>query len=131
MNSHKNARTTFEGRKLLIERIAAMGLKPAAQAAGISERTARKWLKRFEDFGTQGLLDRSSRPMKTRTSINAHLAERIERLRRHRMPMRRIAQVVGRSVATVSRLLAGLGLSSLKALDPVEPVVRYEREGTR
>jgi len=44
------------------------------------------------------------------------------------MPMRRIASVVGRSVATVSRFLAGLGLSSLKALDPVEPIVRYERE---
>jgi hypothetical protein len=44
------------------------------------------------------------------------------------MPMRRIALVVGRSVATVSRLLAGLGLSSLKALDPVQLVVRYERE---
>ena len=126
MNSHKNARTTFEGRKLLIERIAAMGLKPAAQAAGISERTARKWLKRFEQYGVQGLLDRSSRPVRTRTSINAHLAERIERLRRNRMPMRRIAGVVGRSVATVSRLLAGLGLSSLKALDPVQAVLRYE-----
>lgn len=126
MNSHKNARTTFEGRKLLIERIAAMGLKPAAQAAGISERTARKWLKRFEQYGVQGLLDRSSRPVRTRTSVNAHLAERIERLRRNRMPMRRIAGVVGRSVATVSRLLAGLGLSSLKALDPVQAVLRYE-----
>jgi transposase InsO family protein len=34
--------------------------------------------------------------------------------------------VVGRSVATVSRLLAGLGLSSLKALDPVQAVLRYE-----
>lgn len=43
MNSHKNARLTFEGRKLLIERIAVMGLVPAAQAAGISVRTARKW----------------------------------------------------------------------------------------
>ena len=100
MNSHKNARTTFEGRKLLIERIATMGLKPAAQAAGISERTARKWLKRFEGHGVQGLLDRSSRPMNTRSSINEHLAERIERLRRKRMPMRRIAVMVGRSVAT-------------------------------
>jgi len=101
MNSHKNARMTFEGRKLLIERIGAMGLKPAAQAAGISERTARKWLKRFEEHGVQGLLDRSSRPARARTSINAHLAERIERLRRARMPMRHIAQVVGRSVATM------------------------------
>ena len=43
MNSHKNARTTYEGRKLLIERIAVMGLRRAAQAAGISVRTARKW----------------------------------------------------------------------------------------
>ncbi len=84
MNSHKNARTTFEGRKLLIERIFTMGLKPAAQAAGISERTARKWLRRFEEHGVQGLLDRSSRPVRTRTSVNAHLAKRIERLRRRR-----------------------------------------------
>jgi leucine-zipper of insertion element IS481 len=42
VNSHKNARLTFEGRKLLIERIAVMGLIPAAEAAGISTRTARK-----------------------------------------------------------------------------------------
>ena len=66
MNSHKNARLTVEGRKLLIERIAIMGLKPAAQAAGISLRTARKWLLRFELQGVQGLYDRSSRPNKTR-----------------------------------------------------------------
>ena len=31
MNSHKNARLAFEGRKLLIERIAVMGLTPAAE----------------------------------------------------------------------------------------------------
>ena len=49
MNSHKNARTTFEGRKLLVERISVMGLAPAAAAAGISVRTARKWLRRFCD----------------------------------------------------------------------------------
>jgi transposase InsO family protein len=42
--------------------------------------------------------------------------------------MRRIATVIGRSVATVSRVLARLGLSSLKALDPLVPAVRYERE---
>lgn len=42
MNSHKNARTTYEGRKLLIERIAVMGLTAAAEAAGVSVRTAAK-----------------------------------------------------------------------------------------
>ena len=128
MNSHKNARLTLEGRKLLVERIAGMGLMPAAEAAGISARTARKWLKRFEQNGVEGLLDRSSRPARTRTSLDAALLERIEQLRRSRMPMRRIAAIVGRSVSTVSRVLARLGLSSLKALDPIAPIVRYERE---
>lgn len=128
MNSHKNARTTFAGRKLLIERIRTMGLMPAAEAAGISVRTARKWLKRFEVQGEAGLMDRSSRPGKTRSTIDDVLRSRIEQLRRHRMPMRTIARVVGRSVATVSRVLAALGLSSLKALEPKVPVLRYERE---
>jgi transposase InsO family protein len=128
MNSHKNARLTIEGRKLLIERIAVMGLIPAAEAAGISRQTARKWLVRFEHGGDAALCDRSSRPARTRSTLDGELASRIEQLRRSRMPMRRIAAVVGRSVATVSRLLASLGLSSLKALDPVELVVRYERE---
>ncbi|MES2400074.1 MAG: IS481 family transposase [Pseudomonadota bacterium] len=128
MNSHKNARLTIEGRKLLIERIAVMGLISAAEAAGVSRQTARKWLRRFEQGGPQALCDRTSRPDRTRSSIDSKLACRIEKLRRSRMPMRCIAGVVGRSVATVSRFLAGLGLSSLKALEPVEPVVRYERE---
>ena len=128
MNSHKNARLTFEGRKLLIERIAVMGLMPAAEAAGISTRTARKWRDRFEQVGVEGLMDRSSRPLKTRSSMDPEVALRIEQLRRSRMPMRRIAAVVGRSVSTISRLLAGLGLSSLKALDPKPTLVRYERE---
>ena len=128
MNSHKNARTTYEGRKLLIERIAAMGLKPAASAAGISVRTARKWHMRFKQCGLAGLLDRSSRPHKTRSTVDAALCRRIVQLRRARMPMRTIAAIVGRSVATISRVLAPQGLSSLKALEPALPVLRYERD---
>lgn len=44
------------------------------------------------------------------------------------MPMRRIAAVVGRSVALISQVPAGLSLSSLKALDPKPAVVCYERD---
>jgi transposase InsO family protein len=128
MNSHKNARTTFEGRKLLVERIAVIGLAPAASAAGISVRTARKWLDRFEQAGLAGLFDRSSRPYKTRSTVDESLARRIEQLRRARMPMRTIAAIVGRSVATISRVLARLELSSLKALEPAPPIQRYERD---
>jgi len=128
MNSHKNARLTFEGRKLLINRIASQGLMAAAQAAGISPACARKWQRRFQQEGQLGLLDRSCRPHKTRSSIDQILAARIEALRRDRMPIRRIACVVGRSPATISRFLATLGLSSLKALEPIAPALRYERQ---
>ena len=126
MNSHKNARLTIEGRKLLVERIPVMGLRAAAEAAGVSLRTARKWLRRFEREGVAGLADRSSRPSRTRASLDETLLRWVEQLRRLRMPMRRIAELVGRSVSTVSRWLARLGLSSLRALEPVRPVLRYE-----
>jgi transposase InsO family protein len=126
VNIHKNARLTIEGRKLLVERIALIGLTAAAEAAGVSPRTARKWLARFEGEGLDGLCDRSSRPGRTRSTVDASLERSIEQLRRLRMPMRRIAELVGRSVSTVSRWLARLGLSSLRALDPARPVVRYE-----
>ncbi|MGV3498860.1 MAG: leucine zipper domain-containing protein, partial [Hydrogenophaga sp.] len=108
MNSHKNARLTFEGRKLPIERLAVMGLMPAAEAAGISVRTARKWRRRFEAGGLDARMDSSSRPAKTRSTIDEARGQRIEQLRRSRMPMHRIAAVVGRSVATISRWLARL-----------------------
>ncbi len=99
MNSHKNARTTCEGSKSLIERIAATGLKPTASAAGISVRTARKWHMRFKQFGLAGLLDRRSRPHKTRSTVDAALCQRIVQLRRARMPTRTIAAIVGRGMA--------------------------------
>lgn len=72
-------------------------------------------------------MDRSSRPIRTRCAVDDELRARIERLRRSRIPMRTIAGVLGRSVATISRVLATLGLSSLKALTPKQPVMRYER----
>lgn len=105
-----------------------MGLAPAASAAGISVRTAHKWLGRFRQSGLDGLLDRTSRPHKTRSTVDAALFQRIEQLRRARMPMRTIATIVGRSVATISRVLARLELSSLRALKPALPIRRYERD---
>ena len=126
MNVHKNARLTIEERKLLVERIAVIGLTAAAEATGVSPITARKWLERFQLGGPDALADRSSRPRRVRSSLDELALCSIERLRRLRMPMRRIAELVGRSVSTVSRVLDRLGLSSLRALDPVRPVVRYE-----
>lgn len=75
MNSHKNVRTTLQGRKLLIERIGVYGLMPAAKAAGISVRTARQWRQRLVTEGPAGLSDCSSRPYKTRSTVDAELRQ--------------------------------------------------------
>jgi IS30 family transposase len=71
-------------------------------------------------------MDRRSRPNKTRSTVDDGLRPRIVQLRRARTPMRTIARVVGRSLATISRVLARLDLSSLKAMETKAPVVRYE-----
>ena len=64
MNSHKNARLTYQGRRILVSRIIHEDLpvKEAAKAQGVSPRTAYKWLRRYREEGEAGLLDRSSRP---------------------------------------------------------------------
>jgi Homeodomain-like domain len=61
-----------------------------------------------------------SRPT-TRTVVHE-----IERLRRQRWTGKQIAAEAGVSPATVSRVLRRLGLNKLSALEPAEPVRRYE-----
>ena len=65
MKLHANARLSLKGRELLCDRVDVAGwsLMKAAMAAGISERTARKWLSRYRSEGPAGLLDRSSAPL--------------------------------------------------------------------
>ena len=56
------------------------------------------------------------------------MIDRIEALRRQRLPGKEIAAQVGVSPATVSRVLKRLGLNKLSALEPAEQPRRYERE---
>jgi hypothetical protein len=49
-------------------------------------------------------------------------------LRRQRLTGEAIAAQTGVSPATVGRILKRLGLTRLSALEPAEPVRRYERE---
>ena len=58
----------------------------------------------------------------------APVVQQIAALRRRRWNGAPIAAEVGVSTATVSRVLRRLGLNRLKALEPAEPVRRYERE---
>ena len=56
------------------------------------------------------------------------VVEEVERLRRQRRTGKQIAAATGVSPATISRVLRRLGLNKLNALEPAEPVRRYERE---
>ena len=103
-------------------------LQTAATAFGVCCKTVRKWVERFQSEGPEGLEDRSSRPHRLRQPTPAPVVKRIEALRRERRTGQQIAAEVGVSPATVSRVLRRLGLNTLRALEPAEPVWRYERK---
>jgi transposase InsO family protein len=130
MNIHKNARLTPQGRLLMVRRIDEEGWKvaSAATAAGLSERRAYEWLKRYRAGGEIALHDRNSTPARYRHPTPSTRDAEIERLRRYRMSGDRIARQLGLPRSTVGAVLRRLGLGRLKALDPAVPVVRYERE---
>jgi transposase InsO family protein len=129
MNIHKNARLTPLGRERIVKEVLS-GRTPvaAARAAGVCPRTVRKWVARFKGEGAEGLKDRSSRPHRLHRPTPIDIVERVEALRRQRWTGRQIAAEVGVSPATVSRILKRRGLNRLAALEPAEPVRRYERE---
>ena len=130
MNVHKNARLTPRSRTELVRRVLIERQTPKAVATafGVCVKTVRKWVERFLAEGEAGLMDRSSRPHRLRQPTLQAVVEEIERLRRQRWTSKQIAAASGVSPATVSRVLRRLGLNNLSALEPAEPVRRYERE---
>lgn len=129
MRIHANARTCPQSRRLLVRRIEEehWSLVTAAEAAGISERSARKWLSRWRQEGQAGLLDRSSAPRRIPHRTPQAVIEAITALRRLRMTAAEIAEVLGLALSTVSLWLKRIGLGKRSRLEPPEPPNRYER----
>jgi transposase InsO family protein len=129
MKLHSNARTCPRSRRLLVERVeCGWTLRRAAAAAGVSERTAAKWCGRWRSEGEQGLLDRSSRPLRQPRRTPADRVEAVILLRRLRMTAAEIAQVLRMALSTVSLILKRSGLGRRSRLEPLEPVNRYEHQ---
>ncbi len=130
MNVHKHARMTEHGRLLLVQRVRHEGwpVRHAAEAAGVSERTAYKWLARFRGGGAAALGDRSSAPRRCPHRLSTERVAAVERLRRQRWTSPRIARRTGVPLSTVGAVLRRLGLGRLRALDPRPPIIRYERK---
>lgn len=129
MKLHGNAKTCPHSRRLLVERVEQEGwtLAQAGAAAGVSERTAAKWLARYRAEGTDGLLDRSSAPVRLPGRTPEDRLAAIVALRRLRMTAAEIAEVLSMPVSTVSAVLQRTGLGKRSRLEPFEPPNRYER----
>jgi transposase InsO family protein len=129
MNVHKNARMTVHGRALLVARVRDQGwrVEDAALAAGVSVRTAYRWLARWRAGGEPALHDRSSAPARSPRRLPHEVTAEIARLRRQRLSGPQIARKLGRPVSTVGLALRRQGLGRLAALEPRPPVIRYQR----
>ena len=129
MKLHGNARTCPKSRRLLIERVIdeRWSVSAAAAAAGISERSVYRWLRRWHEQGAEGLLDRSSRPLRSPSQLPERKVELIRGLRKLGMTAAEIAEVLSVALSTVSLWLKRIGLGKRSRLGPPEPPNRYER----
>ena len=130
MKLHGNARTCPNSRRLLVDRVSdqSWSVTEAAQAAGISERSAYRWLKRWREQGIEGLSDRSSAPKRIPHRTPSDRVQTITALRRLHMTAAEIAEVLSMALSTVSAVLRRIGLGKRSRLSPPEPPNRYERK---
>jgi transposase len=114
---------------LLVDRIesGSWTVQAAAEAAGISQRTARKWLARWRAEGVAGHCDRSSAPKTVANKTPAQTVELLAALRRLRFTAPELSALLGLPVSTVSAVLKRIGMGKLGRLG-LEPPVRYERQ---
>jgi len=137
--SHGSARTTVQGRLLIVRRHQS-GWPQAhiAAAMGVSRKCVKTWLDRYAAEGEAGLLTRSSRPHSTPTRTDAATEAAIVELRRlERLGPDEIGHRLTVPARTVSRVLARHGMPKLSMLDPITgeviraskvTAVRYEHD---
>jgi transposase len=96
MKLHANAALSLNRRRRLCERVVVEGwtLTKAAEAAEVSVRTARKWVRRYRAEGDAGLVDRSSTPLRQPTRTREERVQAIAALRRLRLTGAQIAEAL-------------------------------------
>jgi hypothetical protein len=126
---HANATSCPRSRLLLCRRVIEGGWTRAraAEAAGLSERSAAKWLARYRAEGAEGLIDRPSTPLTSPTRVPEDRVVTIAGLRQLRMTAAEIADCLKMPISTVSCVLLRIGLGKRSSLEPFEPPNRYER----
>jgi len=137
--SHRNARLTFHGRRLLVARVeSGMPVAHVAKAMGISRQCAHRWVARFAAEGEAGLHDRSSRPHRCPTRTAPLVEQAVLAVRRaERRGQDWLGPELGVPARTVSRILRRHQVPFLRECDPLTgelirssktTAVRYERD---
>jgi transposase len=112
MDIHQNARLTLRSREALVEIVNhGLGFSRAAVSFHVTPKTAAKWVRRYLQEGAAGLRDRSSRPHHSPRATSSSRVGLVIELRRQHRPAYQIAQSIGLSPATVSRILRRARLS--------------------
>jgi transposase InsO family protein len=129
MRLHANAALSLNQRRRLVERVVDQGwtLTKAAEAAEVSVRCARKWVRRYLAEGEAGLLDRSSAPVVVANRTDERRVQAIAALRRLRFSAPELAELLAMPLSTVSGILSRMGMGRLGRLG-LEPAERYERQ---
>lgn len=130
MDYHHHARLTIVRREELAKRVmeGRLSLKEAEAEFKLSRQSAAKWVRRYREQGVAGLRDRSSRPRRSPRRTSEERVSEIEQLRHQRWTGVRIAQQLGLSAATVSRVLRRLKLNRMRDLEPRLPPNRRHRK---
>lgn len=138
--SHRNARLTVHGRRLLVQRVRDEGQAVAhvAKAMGVSRQCAHRWVARHDAEGDAGLEDRSSRPHNSPSQTSPELEEQVLAVRReHRRGPDWMTFECNVPARTITRILRRNGVPRLCECDPLTgevirssktTAIRYERD---
>lgn len=123
----KLARLTPRGRLRMVRRLAAgERLRAVAAALDLSTTSVRRWWRRYQQEGTAGLTDRSSRPHRSPRALPRVRRRQITRRRQGGWSSLRIARDLQLPLPTVVHVQRRLGLAR-RPRPAAPPVHRYER----
>ena len=129
MDTHENAPLTPRGREMMVRAVVDYGLSEGGCCASVQHdaEDCRQWVERFEAEGVEGLRDRSSRPHSSPSQAAPAVARRSRLCEGSAILAIRSRPRSGFRRPPSAAFSSASASTALSALEPAEPVRRYER----